>query len=47
MIAYLLHLCLLSHMAPTFLLEIASDSDPQVLHPQICCSEQLDQGQKC
>lgn len=44
---YLLHLCLLFRMAPTCLLEIASDWDQQVLHPQIYCSEQLGQGQKC
>lgn len=44
---YLLHLCLLFHMAPTCLLEIASGLDQRVLHPQIYCSEQLGQGQKC
>lgn len=44
---YLLHLCLLSRMAPTCLPEIASDLDQQVLHPQIYCSAQLGRGQKC
>lgn len=44
---YLWHSCLLFRKAPTFLLEIASDLDRRVLHPQIYCSGQLGQGQKC